>query len=237
MNAASKQQQAFHALTGCVASPAITRGSAALLFALLLGLPCVLAPAPAEAQATLTLHGGWRMSTGLEATPPATPSPITPAPTREVQVGDSSFGMIVAGWNLDAQRDLEVQVSRQRTRLRAPAASGQIDVPLTLLTVQLGGINFFENVAGQGPYVAGGVGATRLTPDLAGGASETRPSLAVALGWAWQFKAVSLRAETRFNTILVNSSGGLFCSGGCTLAVSGNALTQLEASLGLGFRF
>lgn len=195
----------------------------------------------ASAQATLTLHGGWRTSSGLQApetTVQPQPQPVAP---RDVTVRDSGFGMVVAGWQLDTQRDIEVQISRQRTYLTAPGRNGTqtvpVTVPLTLLTVQIGGINFFESTAGHGPYVAGGVGATRLTPDLAGGISETRPSLAVALGYAWQFKAVSLRTEARFNTIVLNSSGGLFCNGGCTLTVSGQTLTQLEASVGLGFRF
>jgi hypothetical protein len=215
MNAASKQHPAFQvrqALRGLFAAAA-------------------LLPATVAAQATLTLHGGWRTSSGLETEQTAQ------QPAGEVKVSDSSFGMLVAGWNLDAQRDLEVQISHQSTTLSAPTSTGRVSVPLKLLTLHVGGINFFEDTAGRGPYVAGGLGMTRMTPDLQGGSSETRPSLAVALGYAWQYKALTLRTEARFNTIVVNSSGGLFCSGGCALVISGTTLTQLEASVGLGFRF
>jgi hypothetical protein len=219
MNAALKQHQAFQRRQGSAVAVVIALAAAAAF------------PAGAAAQATLTLHGGWRMSSGLETAATAQ------APAREVKVGDSNFGMVVAGWNLDVQRDLELQISQQRTTLSAPTSTGSLRVPLKLLTVQVGGINFFQDTAGAGPYVAGGVGMTRMTPDLEGGSSETRPSLAVALGYGWQFKTLTLRTEARFNTIVVNSSGGLFCSGGCALVVTGNTLTQLEASVGLGFRF
>lgn len=215
MRAASKQHQVFPVRQAL----RIALAAAAVL------------PATAAAQATLTLHGGWRTSSGLETEQTAQ------QPAGEVKVSDSSFGMLVAGWNLDAQRDLEVQISQQSTTLSAPTSTGRVSVPLKLLTLQVGGINFFADTAGRGPYVAGGLGMTRMTPDLQGGSSETRPSLAVALGYAWQYKALTLRTEARFNTIVVNSSGGLFCSGGCALVISGTALTQLEASVGLGFRF
>jgi hypothetical protein len=215
MNATSKQHRTFP-----------LRQALRIAFA-----TAAVLPATAAAQATLTLHGGWRTSSGLETEQTAQ------QPADDVKVSDSSFGMLVAGWNLDAQRDLELQISQQSTTLSAPTSTGTLRVPLKLLSVHLGGINFFQDTVGRGPYVAGGLGMTRLTPDLQGSSSETRPSLAVALGYAWQIKALTLRTEARFNTILVNSNGGLFCSGGCALVVSGSTLTQLEASVGLGFRF
>jgi len=48
---------------------------------------------------------------------------------------------------------------------------------------------------------------------------------------------VALRLEARGYATLVNSSGGLFCSGGCTLQIEGDTLTQGEVQLGLSFRF
>ena len=36
---------------------------------------------------------------------------------------------------------------------------------------------------------------------------------------------------------LVNSSGGLFCSGGCVVSIEGDVVTQGELMLGLSARF
>ena len=50
-------------------------------------------------------------------------------------------------------------------------------------------------------------------------------------------KTFALRFEARGYATLVNSSGGLFCSGGCVISVSGDAITQGELMLGLSTRF
>lgn len=215
MNAASKQQR-----------PSLVQQAWALL-------TLVALPSLAAAQAALTVHGGWRATSGLQT---ATVNP-TVAPTSEVKLKDSSFFMLVAGWALDASRELELQFSQQRTHLYAPGGTGTVVVPMTVQNYQVGGTNFWEGVLGQGPYVGGGLGFTRMAPEGEGFTSETRPSLSVALGYQWQVGGLALRAETRANFVVINSSGGLFCSGGCTIAVRGDTMSQLEASLGLGWRF
>jgi hypothetical protein len=47
---------------------------------------------------------------------------------------------------------------------------------------------------------------------------------------------MALRVEARGYFTFVNSSGGLFCNGGCTIAISGNSVVQGELSVGLAFR-
>ena len=47
----------------------------------------------------------------------------------------------------------------------------------------------------------------------------------------------ALRFEARGYATLVNSSGGLFCSGGCVVSIEGDVVTQGELMLGLSARF
>jgi hypothetical protein len=47
----------------------------------------------------------------------------------------------------------------------------------------------------------------------------------------------ALRIEARGYATLVNSSGGMFCSGGCTISIKGDTLTQGNVQLGLSFRY
>jgi hypothetical protein len=47
----------------------------------------------------------------------------------------------------------------------------------------------------------------------------------------------ALRVEGRGYWTLINSSGNLFCSGGCTVTIKGDTLQQLEMLIGLSARF
>ena len=86
--------------------------------------------------------------------------------------------------------------------------------------------------------MAGGIGATWLSPSLNGLSAEFRPSLNLGLGYQWPISgALSFRAELRGYFTLINSSGSLFCSGGCVVAIKGDGLTQAEAMVGLSYGF
>jgi hypothetical protein len=117
-------------------------------------------------------------------------------------------------------------------------ASTSQKLPVKVTYAHIGGTNFFAGPVGTGPYVAGGLGLTVLSPGLDGFDSETRPSLNLALGSAITTAAgLSLRVEGRAYFTLVNSSGSLFCSGGCAIEISGDTLQQLELMVGIGWRF
>ena len=48
---------------------------------------------------------------------------------------------------------------------------------------------------------------------------------------------VALRSELRGYWTLINSSGQLFCSGGCVVSIRGDAFVQFEGLLGLSYSF
>jgi hypothetical protein len=48
---------------------------------------------------------------------------------------------------------------------------------------------------------------------------------------------VALRFEARGYATLINSSGGMFCSGGCTISIKGETVTQGDVQLGVSFRY
>jgi hypothetical protein len=133
-------------------------------------------------------------------------------------------------------RQVQVFASYQSAELQASATTPA--VPMTVGYLHLGGTNFFEGAVGRGAYVVGGLGVTRLSPGLSGLSDEYRPSINLGLGYQWPIAgALSLRAELRGYFTLVNSSGGLFCSGGCVVAIKGDGLTQVEGLLGLNLAF
>ncbi|GIL05464.1 MAG: outer membrane protein [Betaproteobacteria bacterium] len=187
-----------------------------------------LAAAPAHAQDNGAFaFGGWRAGGGFEDS----------ATREQLRLGDRGAASLAIDFGIDGARQLELFVSRQRTQLETLATGAQ-PFPLTVTYLHVGGTNFFEGPIGRGPYVVGGLGTTIFAPGLDGFRSETRPSLAVGVGYLLPLTGpLALRVELRGYATLVNSSGGLFCSGGCVLTIRGDSLTQGEVLIGVGARF
>ncbi|GAB4476387.1 MAG: outer membrane beta-barrel protein [Burkholderiaceae bacterium] len=171
--------------------------------------------------------GGWRAGGDFESVPTG----------ERLRVADRGAVSAAFDFGIDGARQLEIFVSRSRTQIESVPAAAQ-SFPLTVTYLHVGGTNFFEGPIGRGPYVAGGLGATIFSPGLDGFRSETRPSLNVGAGYMVPLAGpLGLRVELRGYATLVNSSGGLFCSGGCVLTIRGDSLMQGEVLIGLGARF
>jgi hypothetical protein len=183
--------------------------------------------APAATPYALTVYGGYRGGGSFEQVQNA---------DSKVDI-DSGFAWSLSlDIPLDVSRQVQVFASTQSTDLAATTATPS--VPMTVSCLHLGGTNFFEGGVGSGPYVVGGLGVTRLSPGLAGLSDEYRPSMNVGLGWQLPLAAaLSLRLELRGYFTLINSNSALFCSGGCVIAVRGDALVQGEAMVGLSYAF
>jgi hypothetical protein len=144
---------------------------------------------------------------------------------------------------LDGSRQTQLFVSHQSSRLAlggsaTPSATGPQSMPIRITHLHLGGTNFFGAPVGQGTYLSGGLGMTVFGPGLTGLSTEVRPSISLGFGWQVPLAAgVSLKLEARGYAALVNSEGGLFCSGGCVITVRGDTYTQGEVLLGLSFGF
>lgn len=190
-------------------------------FALLL----VLAT-PAIAQVSFTAFGGYAVSEGIE----------NDISGERVSVkSGASFGF-AGDYDLDAARQLQLFYGQQSTSLDPGGGVPRFD--FTVRYLHLGGTYFFDGPIGRGPYAVGGLGVTHFSPNLSGLSSETKASLNVGFGYLWPLAtAVALRAEARLFATLLNSSGGLFCSGGCTVFLSGDSFVQGQAMLGLTARF
>jgi len=186
----------------------------------------------AHAQNAVTLYGGARTGSGFEqaTTPPAS-----------VDMDTSGAFSLGIEWPYDARRPLQLLLSHQRTRLQlAPTTTGAspTELPLNVSYVHLGGLNYFGDLANQGPYVAGGLGITYLSPDLQGTSSRVRASMNVGIGYQFPLgQSLALRTELRGYFTLIDSQGSFFCSGGCTVQIKGDLMTQAEGMVGLTMKF
>jgi hypothetical protein len=148
--------------------------------------------------------------------------------------------------DLDASRQLQFYVSYQSTHLQLDpsalnnpqARTALSSLPMKVLYLHVGGTNFVSGPIGQGVYLVGGLGVTLFMPGSSGFGDEVRPSLNLGIGYLWALsERIALRLEARGYVTVVNSSEGLFCSGGCVFKIKGDAVTQGEAQLGLSYRF
>ncbi|MGH9578153.1 MAG: hypothetical protein ACRD3R_12015 [Terriglobales bacterium] len=140
---------------------------------------------------------------------------------------------------LDASRQYQIFVSHQRTDmlLEGTSSAGGDKLAMDITYLHIGGTSFFEGAIGKGAYAVGGIGATLFNP-AQGYSSELYPSINVGIGYQWLMSdTLAVRVEARGYATLVNSSGGLFCSGGCVVSIKGDAVTQGEVMLGLSGRF
>jgi hypothetical protein len=198
----------------------------------LLAAALLAGTAAAHAQKAITLYGGARAGSGFEQA-------TTPPADADLRSGGAvSIGI---DWPYDATRQFQLLLSHQSTKLElAPTATpgAPSEMPLRISYVHLGGLNYFEGQLSQGPYVAGGLGFTYLSPSLQGTSSQLRASMNVGLGYHFPLsKTLALRTELRGYFTVINSSGAFFCSGGCVVQIKGDLLTQVEAMAGLTFVF
>jgi len=180
----------------------------------------------------LTLYGAYRDG-----------GSFTDASTGQaLDIHGSGAAAVSLDLPLDSSRQIQLFISRQSSELRSDQAAAPSPVggplPLTVTYLHIGGTNFFGGRVGQGPYLVGGLGITLFDLRQSGFESELRPSLSLGIGYQLLLgEHFALRFEARGYATLVNSSGGLFCSGGCVISIKGDTVTQGEALLGLSVRF
>lgn len=200
---------------------------------LILAAALAVAPVAAAAEGAVTVYGGYRSGGGFaDATT-----------GQSIDLKDSGTVAASVDIPIDPSRQVQVFVSHQSSRFEAGVAPGS-SVPglsgqsVSVTHFHLGGTNFFDGQIGRGPYVVGGLGATLFSPGTSGYSSEWRPSISIGIGYQWPLgDRLALRVEARGYVVLVNSEGGLFCSGGCVITVKGDTFTQGEAQVGLSLRF
>lgn len=184
------------------------------------------AAAPAAAQPSITVFAGYGSTHGIDNATTGVNADVDAAAT---------FG-VAFGIPLDAGRDLELRYRQQSTSLAPGGAAAPFD--LTVRTLHIGGTLDLGQVVGAGFHAVGGVGVTQFSPSTGGYGSEVKPSFDLGVGYLLPLgRHLALRAEARGYLVLVNSSGGFLCSGGCIAVLKSDAVTQFEASIGLMARF
>jgi len=190
----------------------------------------VLASTASAAQGAVTIYGGARAG-----------GDFVDQNDNDAKITLASGAAIAASydWILADGRQAQIFYSFQRSALPGSLVNRTGDIGLGISYLHAGGRVYFDGAYNtNGGYLAGGLGVTYFKPDLDEFTSEVRASMSLALGYQWMLaKQVTLRTEMRGYLTLINSSGGFFCNGGCTVSIQGDTLTQFEGLVGLSYGF
>ena len=165
---------------------------------------------------------------------------------NKLPIAASSAASVSLDLKLDTSRQWQLFLSRQNSQMSTGQASAPTPpggpvpakVPLTMTYLHIGGTSFLDGRIGQGVYLVGGLGATLFEPGMDGFENELRPSLNLGIGYQLPLgEYVALRFEARGYATLVNSTSGVFCSGGCVISIKGDTVTQGDLQIGLSFRY
>ncbi len=189
------------------------------------------APTLAAEEFSLTFFGGIRGGGHFED--------VNSGDRLDIE-GSPSFAAAME-FPLDAGRRLQFLLSYQDTSLDLAPALGPsptvaTELPMKVMYLHVGGPVFFTGNTSHGAYLVGGLGATLFSPSGSYD-DELRASANLGIGYQQPLgEHFAMRIEARGHFTLVDSNGGMFCSGGCAVAIRGEGTLQGEISLGLVFR-
>ena len=157
-----------------------------------------------------------------------------------VELDDHGSFALAVDARIDPGTQYELFYGRQSTALRGVGfGPASIDVEY----LHFGGTVAFEELPHLRPYLAGGFGVTRLSPDPGLGHEDTRVSISLALGFRVPLgRQFALRFEGRGFLTPVNTDTAIFCAsnqGGalCQLRIRGSAFVQYDLLAGVSYAF
>ena len=153
----------------------------------------------------------------------------------------NSFGFAVNLYPADDSASYELLYSRQQTSFASNSPLAPFDLNVEYLHV--GGTLLVNDELPIAPYIAGGLGLTRFSPQTGPGTDDTRFSFSLAAGVKLPVsKHFGVRLEARGYLTMVDSDGAFFCASGpqggvCAIRVKSDTFIQYELLAGAVFAF
>ena len=152
-----------------------------------------------------------------------------------------SFGFAVNLFPGNKSESYELFYSRQEASVAKNSPLAPFDLNVEYL--HIGGTLAVNDELPIKPYLVGGLGLTRFSPQTGGGGDDSRFSLSLGGGLKLPVsKHFGVRLEARGYVTFVNSDSAFLCvsdsqGGTCAVRVKGDAFIQYELLAGAAFAF
>jgi opacity protein-like surface antigen len=189
----------------------------------------------------VTLLTGYQFNSDFEIVsanklPPVT-EPDTGEPGDDVELEDGAAFSLAVDFVFEQQQTKRIgfYISYEQTEFDDNAGLSDRDMDVT--HVHFTAMSYYPQGRLE-PFVMAGLGAGFFSPKDSTLKDETKFSAQVGTGTNYRFTDnLLLRLDVRWLGTFFNSSSSAFCSGGCTIAVSSETYSQVQANLGLMYRF
>ena len=189
----------------------------------------------------ITLLTGYQFNSDFEIVSanelPPVIEPDTGEPGDDVELEDGAAFSLAVDFVFEKDRNKRIgfYVSYEQTEFDNNA--GLTDRDMDVTHVHFTAMSYYPQGRLE-PFVMAGLGAGFFSPKDSTLKDETKFCAQVGAGSNYGFTdSVLLRLDVRWLGTFFNSSGSAFCSGGCTIAVSSETYSQVQANLGLMYRF
>jgi len=196
------------------------------------------APLNAETAFVIAPYGGYSLGGGqFDLKQVDGQSLAQTSHSDKVSIDESGHYGLMLGLTTADPGNIYLSFSRQSTDLASAGMfSPRLITPLVVDYIHLGGTLYFPKGDVQ-PYITASVGATRMQPEF--WSSETRFSLGIGGGVEYRLTPyLGLMADLRGYATFMDSDTALFCNETeCLWRVTADVMWQVQANLGLTFRF
>ncbi len=189
----------------------------------------------------ITLLTGYQFNSNFEIVSagdlPPVVKPDTGAPGEDVDLDDAAAFSLAIDFLFEQDRTKRIglYVSREQTGFDSNAGLADSDMDVTHL--HFTAMSYYPEGKLE-PFVTAGLGAGFFSPKDSTLKDETKLSGQIGAGANYQLSdSLLLRFDVRWLFTFFDSSGEALCSGGCTIAVSSDTYSQVQANMGLMYRF
>lgn len=207
----------------------------------LLALITLLAYGIPSLATDVTLLAGYQFNNDFEvAAYSGTPSPEPHSigdPGDDVPLDDSPAFSLAVDFVFERNQTKRIGffVSHQQTEF--DDNSGLADRDIDVTHVHFTAMSYYPD-GNMEPFVMAGLGAGFFNPKDSTLKDVTKFSMQIAGGTNYKLSDnLLLRFDVRWIPTFFNGSTSGFCNGGCTIAISSDTYSQIQANAGLMFRF
>jgi opacity protein-like surface antigen len=189
----------------------------------------------------ITLLAGYQFNSDFEIVSandlPPDVEPGTGEPGDDVELDDSAAFSLAVDFVFEQQQTKRIGFYISHAQTQFESNAGLINRDLDVTHVHFTAMSYYPDGKLE-PFVLAGIGAGFFSPKDSSLKDETKFSGQIGAGTNYRFsESLLLRVDVRWLATFFDSSGAAFCSGGCTIAVSSDTYSQVQANIGLMYRF